>query len=105
MRATARAPWPKIFKMATIAAYAGMVASLSMLYMIYSMPDWLTTLERPLGAPSTTRELTDTAQALEVVAWSGILGTGALLAMLLLAVLVVSLRPASGASGAPLATR
>src|SRR3972149_5837459 len=41
--AIARAPWLKGIKVATMAAYVALVTSFSMLYMIYSMPDWLTT--------------------------------------------------------------
>ncbi len=79
----ARAPWLTGIKVGAVAAYAAMVASFSMLYMIYSMPDWLTTIQRVPGA-STTRQLTDAAQTLEDVAWFGVLSMTAALASLLL---------------------
>jgi hypothetical protein len=92
----ARAPWPKALKSAAIAVYFAMAASFSMLYMIYSMPDWLTTVQRMPGAAA-TRELTDTAQGLEVLGWCGVLGTAAVLAVLFLGALVTPHRLGSGA--------
>jgi hypothetical protein len=100
--AMARASWPKALRVTAIGAYAGLIASFSMLYMIYSMPDWLTSTERPPGAPSAHRVLTDTGQGLEVAGWFGVLGTTALLAALLLAALVAPYKRASADSN-PLA--
>jgi hypothetical protein len=93
--AMARAPWPEALKVAAITAYVVMVASFSMLYMIYSMPDWLTIMEQPPGAPSAHRVLTDIAHGLEIVGWFGVLGTAAVLAALLLGALAAPYSRAS----------